>query len=124
MARISDIQWVNMGTALLLSTLLFCQSMLAVSAPCAALTSADQAHHGETAMADTHAGHAMASDSAAGDNCCDGGYCSISGCLPLSTLASSHLHISLPVPGTVDHSVLAAFEGLAPGPLYRPPITR
>jgi hypothetical protein len=124
LARISDTQLVKMGAALLLSVLLLGQSMLAVSAPCAALTPSDQAHHGATAMDDAHAGHAMASDTAAGDSCCDGGYCSISGCLPLSTLASGHMHISLPVPGTVDHTVLAAFEDLAPGPLYRPPITR
>ena len=123
--RVFDRQLFRRGAALVLCSLLLAQSLLAVSAPCAALAPVEQSHHGETSM-DSHAGHAMGSDAdlAVADTCCDGGYCSLSGCLPLSTLASGHLHISLAVPTTVEHAVLIPFDDLAPGPLYRPPIAR
>ena len=125
MARVFDRRLFRRCAALVLCSLLLAQSMLAVAAPCAALTPAEQSHHGENAM-DSHAGHAMGTDAdlAGADTCCDGGYCSVSGCLPLSTLASSHLHLSLAVPTTVEQAVLLPFDDLTPGPLYRPPIAR
>ena len=108
---------------LLLSLVIVSQSLLAVAAPCFQLVAPSHSVPAATAD-DPHAGHHL-DDAPAGEtaSCCDGGYCSLGGCLPFSALASGELAVPLPFSAPVAPARGISMEDAGPETLYRPPIT-
>jgi hypothetical protein len=110
-------------TGLILSLMIFSQSVLAVSASCA-LMIPPYDHVVADTNADPHAGHHMEADQIGdeSDTCCKGGYCSLGGCLSLSAIYSTELTVPVTVPrrpsGMDPHA--PPFRSL--DSLYRPPI--
>jgi hypothetical protein len=107
-----------------LALMIVSQSLLAVSAPCPSLDPAAGSHAYEMA-GDPHAGHHM-DGPPGGDavSCCEGGYCSISGCLSLLALSGPVCHPLLPVTATAGRSFDGSFASLSTETPYRPPIAR
>ena len=113
------------------------QALSAVAVPCSVATelptataAGEDPHHG-------HAGHAMATNDAAGFNaaqgvvtgdtamnCCDGGYCSASGCFSVPAIASAGIE-----PPDAPYAAAPAatdnlFQSRARPSLFRPPTDR
>ncbi len=62
------------------------------------------------------------SQAAAGTSCCDGGYCSVSGCFPFSALSSLELTLALSSAQTLTPARGVPPVTSRPETLYRPPI--
>jgi len=108
---------------LILSLMIFSQSVLAVSAPCSSMASAAESVATDMGP-DSHAGHHMKADvkEDQGDSCCDGGYCSVSGCLSLVAVFSPDTPVSLAVSGGAIGQSVHASPTTHRESLYRPPI--
>ncbi len=112
--------------ALLLVLAFAGQSLVVVSAPCSLIAGGFPASSAETADP-AHAGHHMAADPApdadATTDCCDGGYCSISGCSSLMALADVFIPASITGPRLAGDVSPSSPPTSPPGSLFRPPIS-
>lgn len=102
------------------------QSLLAVSAPCSRVVPGQAIHHEVGMHGSDHAGHDRSNNPvlpAGHHDCCDGGYCSLDGCLALAVAAGEGTFPGSPAPpGFVDRPVPHASPDHIPDSLYRPPI--
>ena len=99
------------------------QSVLAVSTPCNSLQPGPLSEAADGP--DPHAGHHMDHSSVdEGSTCCEGGYCSVNGCLPLVALFDPVVQLSLPAAPAVAPVLFRSFPSALTETPYRPPISR
>jgi hypothetical protein len=110
---------------LLLALVSAAQSLVVVSAPCYVMTGADVLSSMESTDP-AHAGHHMAGDTVldgAASDCCDGGYCSISGCSSLMALADVFVPGSITGPRSAGDPLPSSSPTRLSESLFRPPIS-
>jgi len=99
------------------------QSVLAVSTPCYSLQSDPVS--GLADGSDPHAGHHMDTPSVdEASTCCEGGYCSVNGCLPLVALFDPVVQLALSAAPAVGPTLFRSFPSALTETPYRPPISR
>ena len=112
--------------ALLLLLAFAGQSLVVVSAPCSMMAGGVSVSSTDIADA-AHAGHRMhgdpASDADATTDCCDGGYCSISGCSSLMALADVPFPATFAGPDLTRDASPASLPNTPPSFHFRPPIS-
>ena len=118
--------WFRQIPSLVLSLLIAFQAVAASALPCDMAIDPDS-QHGEG----PHAHHGMhheapgpdvpAIDEASGERCCDGGYCSLSGCLSLTVAVSTPSFQEASNGYLLPAHFTTGVEPVPVSQLYRPP---